>query len=199
MRSSGQNQQKILDFIRSEIETKGYPPSVREICAAVGLRSTSSVHMHLTQLEKQGVIRRDATKPRALELLDSPLSRGRSVPLVGKVTAGQPILAIENIEDYLIIPNDLAAQEEDLFALRVQGESMIEAGILDGDIVVVHSQEQAENGDIVVALIDDEATLKRIFYEDGHVRLQPENHAMAPIIVDHADVRGKLVALVRRV
>ena len=198
MRSSGQNQQKILDFIRSEIETKGYPPSVREICAAVGLRSTSSVHMHLTQLEKQGVIRRDATKPRALELLDSPLSRGRSVPLVGKVTAGQPILAIENIEDYLIIPNDLAAQEEDLFALRVQGESMVEAGILDGDIVVVHSQEQAENGDIVVALIDDEATLKRIFYEDGHVRLQPENHAMAPIIVDHADVRGKLVALVRR-
>lgn len=198
MRSSGQNQQKILDFIRSEIETKGYPPSVRDICAAVGLRSTSSVHMHLTQLEKQGVIRRDATKPRALELLDSPLSRGRSVPLVGKVTAGQPILAIENIEDYLIIPNDLAAQEEDLFALRVQGESMIEAGILDGDIVVVHSQEQAENGDIVVALIDDEATLKRIFYEDGHVRLQPENHAMAPIIVDHADVRGKLVALVRR-
>ena len=193
MRSSGQNQQKILDFIRSEIETKGYPPSVREICAAVGLRSTSSVHMHLTQLEKQGVIRRDATKPRALELLDSPLSRGRSVPLVGKVTAGQPILAIENIEDYLIIPNDLAAQEEDLFALRVQGESMIEAGIL-----VVHSQGQAENGDIVVALIDDEATLKRIFYEDGHVRLQPENHAMAPIIVDHADVRGKLVALVRR-
>ena len=198
MRSGGENQQKILDFIRSEIETKGYPPSVREICAAVGLRSTSSVHMHLTQLEKQGVIRRDATKPRALELLDSPLSRGRSVPLVGKVTAGQPILAIENIEDYLIIPNDLAAQEEDLFALRVQGESMIEAGILDGDIVVVHSQEQAENGDIVVALIDDEATLKRIFYEDGHVRLQPENHAMAPIIVDHADVRGKLVALVRR-
>ena len=198
MRSGGENQQKILDFIRSEIETKGYPPSVREICAAVGLRSTSSVHMHLTQLEKKGLIRRDATKPRALELLDSPLSRGRSVPLVGKVTAGQPILAIENIEDYLIIPNDLAAQEADLFALRVQGESMIEAGILDGDIVVVHSQEQAENGDIVVALIDDEATLKRIFYEDGHVRLQPENHAMAPIIVDHADVRGKLVALVRR-
>lgn len=198
MRSSGQNQQKILDFIRSEIETKGYPPSVREICAAVGLRSTSSVHMHLTQLEKQGVIRRDATKPRALELLDSPLSRARSVPLVGKVTAGQPILAIENIEDYLIIPNDLAGQESELFALRVQGESMIEAGILDGDIVIVHSQEQAENGDIVVALIGEEATLKRIYYEGGHVRLQPENHTMSPIIVDRADVRGKLVALVRR-
>ena len=195
---SGQNQQKILDFIRSEIETKGYPPSVREICAAVGLRSTSSVHMHLTQLEKQGVIRRDATKPRALELLDSPLSRARSVPLVGKVTAGQPILAIENIEDYLIIPNDLAGQESELFALRVQGESMIEAGILDGDIVIVHSQEQAENGDIVVALIGEEATLKRIYYEGGHVRLQPENRTMSPIIVDRADVRGKLVALVRR-
>ena len=198
MRSAGQNQQKILDFIRSEIETKGYPPSVREICAAVGLRSTSSVHMHLTQLEKQGIIRRDATKPRALELLDSPLSRARSVPLVGKVTAGQPILAIENIEDYLIIPNGLAAQESELFALRVQGESMIEAGILDGDIVIVNSQEHVENGDIVVALIGEEATLKRIFYENGHVRLQPENHTMAPIIVAHADVRGKLVALVRR-
>ena len=198
MRSSGENQQKILDFIRSEIETKGYPPSVREICAAVGLRSTSSVHMHLTQLEKKGLIRRDATKPRALELLDSPLSKARTVPLVGKVTAGQPILAIENIEDQLIIPNDLAAMDTELFALRVQGESMIEAGILDGDIVIVHSQERAENGDIVVALIGDEATLKRIYYENGHVRLQPENHTMAPIIVPRAEVRGKVVALVRR-
>ncbi|HIV29390.1 MAG TPA: transcriptional repressor LexA [Candidatus Pullichristensenella excrementipullorum] len=198
MRSGGENQQKILDFIRSEIETKGYPPSVREICAAVGLRSTSSVHMHLTQLEKKGLIRRDATKPRALELLDSPLSKARTVPLVGKVTAGQPILAIENIEDQLIIPNDLAAMDTELFALRVQGESMIEAGILDGDIVIVHSQERAENGDIVVALIGDEATLKRIYYENGHVRLQPENHTMAPIIVPRAEVRGKVVALVRR-
>ena len=198
MRSGGENQQKILDFIRSEIETKGYPPSVREICAAVGLRSTSSVHMHLTQLEKKGLIRRDATKPRALELLDSPLSKARTVPLVGKVTAGQPILAIENIEDQLIIPNDLASMDTELFALRVQGESMIEAGILDGDIVIVHSQERAENGDIVVALIGDEATLKRIYYENGHVRLQPENHTMVPIIVPRAEVRGKVVALVRR-
>lgn len=198
MRSGGEKQQKILDFIRSEIETKGYPPSVREICAAVGLRSTSSVHMHLTQLEKKGLIRRDATKPRALELLDSPLSKARTVPLVGKVTAGQPILAIENIEDQLIIPNDLAAMDTELFALRVQGESMIEAGILDGDIVIVHSQERAENGDIVIALIGDEATLKRIYYENGHVRLQPENHTMAPIIVPRAEVRGKVVALVRR-
>ena len=198
MRSGGEKQQKILDFIRSEIETKGYPPSVREICAAVGLRSTSSVHMHLTQLEKKGLIRRDATKPRALELLDSPLSKARTVPLVGKVTAGQPILAIENIEDQLIIPNDLASMDTELFALRVQGESMIEAGILDGDIVIVHSQERAENGDIIVALIGDEATLKRIYYENGHVRLQPENHTMAPIIVPRAEVRGKVVALVRR-
>ncbi len=198
MRSGGEKQQKILDFIRSEIETKGYPPSVREICAAVGLRSTSSVHMHLTQLEKKGLIRRDATKPRALELLDSPLSKARTVPLVGKVTAGQPILAIENIEDQLIIPNDLASMDTELFALRVQGESMIEAGILDGDIVIVHSQERAENGDIVVALIGDEATLKRIYYENGHVRLQPENHTMAPIIIPRAEVRGKVVALVRR-
>lgn len=198
MRSGGEKQQKILDFIRSEIETKGYPPSVREICAAVGLRSTSSVHMHLTQLEKKGLIRRDATKPRALELLDSPLSKARTVPLVGKVTAGQPILAIENIEDQLIIPNDLAAMDTELFALRVQGKSMIEAGILDGDIVIVHSQERAENGDIIVALIGDEATLKRIYYENGHVRLQPENHTMAPIIVPRAEVRGKVVALVRR-
>ena len=198
MRSAEQNQQKILEFIRSEIEEKGYPPSVREICAAVGLKSTSSVHMHLTQLEKRGIIRRDATKPRALELLDSPMSRGRSVPLVGRITAGLPILAVENIEDYLIIPQNLVGQEKEVFALRVQGESMIEAGILDGDILVTRSQERADNGDIVVALIDDEATLKRIFYENGHVRLQPENHAMAPIIVDRADVRGKLVALVRR-
>ena len=198
MRSGGEKQQKILDFIRSEIETKGYPPSVREICAAVGLRSTSSVHMHLTQLEKKGLIRRDATKPRALELLDSPLSKARTVPLVGKVTAGQPILAIENIEDQLIIPNDLASMDTELFALRVQGESMIEAGILDGDIVIVHSQERAENGDIVIALIGDEATLKRIYYENGHVRLQPENHTMVPIIVPRAEVRGKVVALVRR-
>ncbi len=198
MRSSEQSQQKIIEFIRKEIETKGYPPSVREICAAVGLKSTSSVHMHLTQLERQGVIRRDATKPRALELLDSPLSRGRSIPLVGKVTAGMPILAVENIEDYLIMPQDIVGQENEIFALRVQGDSMIEAGILDGDIIVVRSQNQAENGDIVVALMDDEATVKRIFYEDGHVRLQPENSAMAPLLVPNADVCGKLVALVRQ-
>ena len=197
MRSSGENQQKILDFIRSEIETKGYPPSVREICAAVGLRSTSSVHMHLTQLEKQGIIRRDATKPRALELLDSPLSRARSVPLVGKVTAGQPILAIENIEDYLVIPNDLAGQESELYALRVQGDSMIEAGILDGDLIVVEKRTTAEDGDIIVALVDDEATVKTFYREADCFRLQPENRAMEPIYVRELLVLGKVVASMR--
>ena len=198
MRTSGNNQQKILDFIKSEIEDKGYPPSVREICAAVGLRSTSTVHAHLNHLEEQGLIRRDSTKPRALEVLDGSHARGRSVPLVGRVTAGQPILAIENIEDYLMLPQNMLGKD-DLFCLRVQGESMVDIGILDGDIVVLRQQDTADNGEIVVAMTDDnEATLKRIFYEDGHVRLQPENSTMEPIIVDNATVLGKLVALIRQ-
>lgn len=198
MRSSDQNQQKILEFIRREIETKGYPPSVREICAAVGLKSTSSVHAHLNSLEKQGVIRRDATKPRALELLENPVPRGRSVPLVGKVTAGTPILAVENIEDYLVLPQDLSGRDDELFALRVQGESMIEAGILDGDVVVVRRQEFAENGEIVVAMLEDEATVKRIFYEPDRVRLQPENRHMEPIFAAEVSVLGRVAALIRR-
>ena len=198
MRSSQQNQQKILDFIKSEIDLKGYPPSVREICAAVGLKSTSTVHAHLNHLEDQGLIRRDSTKPRALEVLDGSHQRGRSVPLVGRVTAGQPILAVENIEDYLVLPQSMLGKD-DMFCLRVQGESMIDIGILDGDIVVLRQQDSAENGDIVVAMTDeDEATLKRIFYEDGHVRLQPENRAMQPIIVERAAVLGKLTALIRQ-
>ena len=197
MRSSAENQRKILEFIRKEIETKGYPPSVREICQAVGLKSTSTVHAHLNQLEEQGVIRRDATKPRALEVLDNPLSKGRTVPLVGKVTAGLPILAIENIEDYMVFPQDMLGRD-DVFALRVQGDSMIEAGILDGDIIIVRRQEPAENGDIVVAMIGDEATVKRIFYEKGRVRLQPENASMQPIYADHVQVLGKLAALFRQ-
>ena len=197
MRSAQQNQQRILDFIKSEIEDKGYPPSVREICAAVGLRSTSTVHAHLNHLEAQGLIRRDSTKPRALEVLDGSHARGRSVPLVGRVTAGMPILAVENIEDYLMLPQNLLGKD-DIFCLRVQGDSMIEAGILDGDIVVLRQQDSAENGDIVVALVEDEATLKRIFYEDGRVRLQPENSAMKPIYVDRAAVLGKLLALIRQ-
>ncbi len=198
MRTSHDNQQKILDFIKSEIEDKGYPPSVREICAAVGLRSTSTVHAHLNHLEEQGLIRRDSTKPRALEVLDGSHARGRSVPLVGRVTAGQPILAIENIEDYLMLPQSMLGKD-DLFCLRVQGESMIDIGILDGDIVVLRQQDSAENGEIVVAMTeDDEATLKRIFYEDGRVRLQPENRTMDPIYADNVTVLGKLVALIRQ-
>ena len=196
MRTSDK-QTAILEFIRSEIEQKGYPPSVREICSAVGLKSTSSVHAHLTQLEKKGLLRRDPTKPRAMEVRDGPVSRGRSVPLVGRVTAGLPILATENIEDYLVLPQSLQGRG-DLFALRVQGESMIEAGIEDGDIVVLRRQETAENGEIVVAMIDDEATLKRIYYEDGHVRLQPENAAMEPIYADEVVILGRLLALFRQ-
>lgn len=197
MRPASPNQQRILDFIKSEIELKGYPPSVREICAAVGLKSTSTVHAHLNSLEKQGLIRRDSTKPRALEVLDGSLQRGRSVPLIGRVTAGQPILAVENIEDYLMLPQNMLGSD-DIFCLRVQGESMIEAGILDGDIVVLRQQDTAENGEIVVAMVDDEATLKRIFYEDDHVRLQPENSTMSPIYADTVTVLGKLIALFRQ-
>ncbi|MBE5773978.1 MAG: transcriptional repressor LexA [Clostridiales bacterium] len=197
MRASRENQKKILDFIKSEIEQKGYPPSVREICAAVGLKSTSTVHAHLNHLEEQGLIRRDSTKPRALEVLDGSHARGRTVPLVGRVTAGMPILAIENIEDHLVLPQSMLGHD-DIFCLRVTGDSMIDIGILDGDIVVLRQQSTADNGEIVVAMVDDEATLKRIYYEHGHVRLQPENSTMAPIIVDNAEVLGKLVALIRQ-
>ena len=198
MRASHENQQKILDFIKSEIEDKGYPPSVREICAAVGLRSTSTVHAHLNHLEAQGLIRRDPTKPRALEVVDGSQPRGRSVPLVGRVTAGQPILAIENIDEYLTLPQSVLGQGK-MFCLRVEGESMIDAGIMDGDLVVLRQQDTAENGEIVVAMNDeDEATLKRIYYEADRVRLQPENPTMAPIYVKRAIVLGKLVALIRQ-
>ena len=197
MRSAQENQQKILDFIKMEIEQKGYPPSVREICAGVGLKSTSTVHAHLNHLEQQGLIRRDSTKPRALEVIDGTQARGRSVPLVGKVTAGLPILAIENIEDYLVLPQDRFGRDE-LFGLRVQGESMIEAGILDGDVIVVRPQNNAENGEIVVAMIEDEATVKRIYYEKKRVRLQPENRFMEPIYAENVHVVGKVVALFRQ-
>ena len=190
------NRAKILAFIRDEIQSKGYPPSVREICTAVGFRSTSTVHTYLSELEKTGQIRRDATKPRALELTDNPMSRGRSVPLVGKVTAGIPILAQENIEDELIIPADMVGRD-DVFALRVQGESMIEAGIYDGDLILVRRQQYADNGQIVVAMIDDEATVKRIFYESDRVRLQPENRSMLPIYAKEVTVLGLVIGLFR--
>ena len=187
-------QTRILSFIRDAISRNGYPPSVREIGQAVGLKSTSSVHAHLGELENRGLLRRDATKPRAIELISEP--RGRAVPLVGKVTAGQPILAQEAIEDELVLPDWFVA-DSGTFALRVQGESMIDVGILDGDIIIVKSCQTAENGEIVVAMIDDEATVKRIYYEDRRVRLQPENAAMTPIYAPTVTVLGRVIGLLR--
>ena len=195
MKNSDAKREQILQFIRSEIETKGYPPSVREICHAVNLSSTSTVHMHLRTLETRGLIRRDASKPRALEVLDGTAPRGRSIPVVGRVTAGVPILAQENIEEYMTIPFDVS--ENDAFILNVTGTSMINDGIIEGDKLVVERQSSAENGDIVIAMIEDEATVKRIYYEEGHVRLQPSNDQMEPIIVETADVIGKVVGLLR--
>ncbi|MCX8006781.1 MAG: transcriptional repressor LexA [Coriobacteriia bacterium] len=196
-------QEQILDFIRSEIHRKGYPPSVREIGEAVGLSSSSTVHAHLAALERSGYIRRDPTKPRALEVLDfRDTERGvdprsvTAVPLVGSVAAGQPILAAENIEATLPLPAEFAG--ESTFILRVRGDSMIEAGILDGDFVVVRQQQTADNGDIVVALVEDEATVKRFYREADRIRLQPENSAMEPIFVRDALILGKVVALFRR-
>lgn len=194
-------QLEILEFIKSELCSRGYPPSVREICEAVGLKSTSTVHGHLERLEKKGFIRRDPTKPRAIEVLDSsPLSIARDmveIPIVGRVTAGQPILAIENIEDTFPLPASFL-QGSDNFILMVKGESMIEAGILDGDYVVVKKQNYANNGDIVVALIEDEATVKRFFKETDHVRLQPENPYMEPILVKNVTILGKVTGVFRR-
>jgi len=199
MQERGKNsQRRILEFIKKEIELKGYPPSVREICEAVNLKSTSTVHGHLEQLEKRGLIRRDSTKPRAMEVLENPLSKGRSVPLVGRVTAGIPILAEENIEDYIVLPQDLVGSDDELFALRVRGESMIRAGILNGDFIIVRKQSHADNGDIVVAMIEDEATVKRIFFERDGVRLQPENPYYDPIYSRKVTVIGKVTALFRK-
>jgi len=198
MRNGTEKKLLILEFIRKELESKGYPPSVREICAAVGLKSTSTVHAHLNRLEEEGYIRRDATKPRAMELTENNLAKGRSVPLVGRVTAGVPILAQQNIEDYFMLPKSVIGSDE-AFVLSVQGESMIEAGILNGDYVVVNRQSSAENGDIVVAMVDDEATVKRIFFEPDRVRLQPENSTMAPIYAKEVTVLGKVIALFRQI
>lgn len=197
-----ERQRRILEYIRSEVASKGYPPSVREIGNAVGLRSSSTVHGHLTKLEELGCIRRDLSKPRAIELLDEALpSKARivDVPLVGKVTAGMPILAVENIEDYYPIPKDFV-EHEDVFMLRVKGDSMIEAGILDGDFVLVAKQETARNGEIVVALVDgEEATVKRFFHEGTHIRLQPENAAIEPLLVDDVRILGKVIGVFRRI
>lgn len=202
MKKISERQQKILDFIKSEVEEKGYPPSVREIGNAVGLQSSSTVHGHLRRLEKMEYIRRDPSKPRAIEILQPEgLNRVRAVdvPVVGRVTAGAPILAVENIEEYYPIPQDFV-DHEDVFILKIKGESMIEAGILDGDYVIVERQSTAENGEIVVALVgDDEATVKRFYHEGSYVRLQPANSTLEPIISNDVLILGKVVGVFRRI
>jgi repressor LexA len=198
-------QKMILDYITKEVMEKGYPPSVREIGEAVGLASSSTVHGHLARLEKKGYIRRDPTKPRAIELLHirrEPEQNTETVrvPLVGKVTAGEPITAVENIEDYYPLPRRLVGDDQTVFLLSVQGDSMINAGILDGDYVVVRQQPTAENGDIVVAMTPDgEATVKRFFREKDHVRLQPENDRLEPILLKDVTILGKVISLIREV
>ena len=193
-------QQEILDFIKKEILHRGYPPAVRDICEAVHLKSTSSVHSHLETLEKNGYIRRDPTKPRAIEILDEGFNLNRKemvqVPIVGNVAAGMPILAVENIEDYFPMPAEMLPNKE-VFILHVKGDSMINIGILDGDDVIVEQTNTAENGEIVVALLDDSATVKRFYKEDGYYRLQPENDTMQPIIVSHVEILGKVIGLLR--
>ena len=199
-RARGDTQQRILSFIEQEIAQKGYPPSVREIGDAVGLKSTSTVHGHLRRLEARGLLRRDAMKPRAMEVRGSDLqsrSAGmRLVPLVGNVAAGTPILAEEYVEDQIPLPETLLG-EGTHFVLKVHGDSMINAGIMDGDYVVVRQQNTANNGEIVVAMIDGSATVKRFYRENGHIRLQPENPSMLPIITRNAEVAGKVVTVYR--
>lgn len=191
-------QQQVLEFIRESVRTDGYPPTVREICTALGLSSPSTVHAHLANLERLGLIKRDPTKPRALDLA-SACKPARPLPLVGRVAAGAPILAEENIEEMVDIPAFLRRDDDD-FVLRVQGDSMAEVGIYDEDYIVVHPSDQAVNGEIVVAMVGDEATTKRFFREGRSVRLQPENGLYEPIIVDADDVRlvGKVVGVLRQ-
>lgn len=193
-------QEEILNYIKDEILERGFPPAVREICQAVGLKSTSSVHSHLESLEKNGYIRRDPTKPRAIEILDESFNMLRremvNVPVVGTVAAGQPILAEQNIDSYFPIPSEYMPNEQS-FILKVKGESMVNAGILDGDSVLVMQQTTARNGDIVVALIEDSATVKTYYKENGHYRLQPENDTMDPIIVDDCQILGKVFGVFR--
>ena len=193
-------QREILEYIKEMILKKGYPPAVREICEAVHLKSTSSVHSHLESLEKNGYIRRDPTKPRTIEILDDDFALTRrelvNVPVIGTVAAGVPILAEQNIEDYLPIPAEILPNKE-VFMLKVKGNSMIEAGIYNGDKVIVAKQPNAENGDKVVALVDDSATVKTFYKENGHFRLQPENSSMDPIILDQVEILGKVIGLFR--
>ena len=193
-------QLEILNYIKDEILKRGYPPTVREICETVHLKSTSSVHSHLETLEKNGYIRRDPTKPRAIEICDDSFQMVRteivSIPVVGNVAAGQPILAEENIQDYFPVPADRVPRG-DSFMLNVRGDSMINAGIFDGDRLLVHCCDTAHNGEIVVALIDDSATVKTFYKEKGHIRLQPENDTMDPIIVDDCKIMGKVFGVFR--
>ncbi len=193
-------QEEILNFMKSEILNKGYPPSVREICAAVNLKSTSSVHSHLSSLEEKGYIHRDPTKPRAIEIVDDTFNLTRremaNVPIIGTVAAGQPLLAAENIEGYFPIPTEYLSNKS-VFMLKVKGNSMINAGIFEGDTIIVEQQNTANDGDIVVALIDDSATVKTFYKEKGHIRLQPENDSMEPIIVDDCQILGKVMGLLR--
>lgn len=194
-------QSEILEYMKQEILEKGYPPTVREICSAVGLKSTSSVHSHLETLEKNGYIRRDPTKPRAIEIVSDEFNlvrrEIRNIPFIGQVAAGQPILAEQNISSYFSIASEELPSGE-LFMLDVRGESMINVGIYDGDKIIVQQTPTANNGDIIVALVEDSATVKTYYKENGHFRLQPENDSMEPIIVDEVIILGKVVGLFRR-
>ena len=193
-------QQEILEYIKNTILKKGYPPAVRDICEAVKLKSTSSVHSHLSALEEKGYIHRDPTKPRAIEILDDTFNFNRkemvNIPVIGTVAAGEPILAVENIENYFPIPAEFMPNEQ-TFILQVQGESMVNAGILDGDYILVEQQTTANDGDMVVALVDDSATVKTFYKENGYYRLQPENDFMEPIIVSDVMIMGKVIGTFR--
>lgn len=195
-----EKQREILEYIKNEILNKGYPPAVRDICEAVHLKSTSSVHSHLETLEKNGYIRRDPSKPRAIEIIDDTFNLVRrevvNVPLIGRVAAGEPLLAVENVESYFPIPTELMPNAE-TFMLKVKGDSMVNAGIFSGDNILVQRQSDAEDGDMVVALVDDSATVKTFYKEDGHYRLQPENDTMDPIIVEHVEILGKVFGVFR--
>ena len=200
MEKSQKKQEEILEYIKDQIMNRGFPPAVREICEAVNLKSTSSVHAHLETLEKNGYIRRDPTKPRAIEILDDNFNMVRrelvNVPVVGRVAAGEPILATENVESYFPIPAEYVPKNP-TFMLTVKGDSMINAGIFSGDHLLIEQKSTAENGEIIVALLDDSATVKTFYKEDGHYRLQPQNDAMEPIITDDVQILGKVIGVFR--
>ena len=199
-KSLSDKQEQILSYIKEVILSKGYPPSVREICEAVGLKSTSSVHAHLETLEERGYIRRDPAKPRTIEIVDDSFNLSRrefaNIPMIGEVAAGAPLLAVENIQNYFPMPTEFLSNNE-TFMLKVKGESMINVGIYNGDWIMVEKQETARNGEIIVALVDDSATGKTFYKESNHIRLQPENDNMEPIIVDDVKILGKVTGLFR--